>query len=74
MMMSLLAKVGTGMKINYRFSNKFSNNMTKIGYEKPMIVDELEIDSVEVLCTSDLIEGGLDDMTREDIDWSWTQE
>lgn len=48
--------------------------MAKIGYEKPMIVDELEIDSVVVLCTSDLIEGGLDDMTREDIDWSWTQE
>lgn len=62
------------MKINHiDYHNKFSNNMTKISYEKPMVVEELEIDTVDLLCTSDL-NGGLDDVTRNEVDWAWGQE
>lgn len=44
--------------------------MTKIMYEKPMIVEELEFGNIDVLCTSGP-NGGLDDVTRNDVDWSW---
>lgn len=47
--------------------------MTKISYEKPKVVEELEIDTVDLLCTSDL-NGGLDDVTRNEVDWAWGQE
>lgn len=46
--------------------------MTKSNYEKPKAVEVL-FDSTEVLCASNL-NGGIDDVKRDQVDWQWEEE
>lgn len=46
--------------------------MTKSIYKKPKFVEVL-FDSTEVLCASNL-DGGIDEVTRVDVDWLWEEE
>lgn len=43
--------------------------MTKVIYEKP-VVEIYACDIAGVMCASSLT-GGLDDVTRNDVDWAW---